>query len=633
MDGITLSVIRCELVGYLPLKVQKVQQPKKKELVLTVWSPSVRERLVLSLEGQEPFFGFSDEKKENPAVPPGFCLGLRKRLEGGTLASVRQVGLDRVICLDFDGHDDFGNAKRYVLVFDMAGREQNIGLYEDDLLVASMIPSDEGRFEHRSPYKPPASERLDIRGFAEPDGEKRLSALLAQREGTASRVLSDLVEGAGKDFVKGILAAASVGEADSISPVSAERLATVLAGIGRALAGAGEHSDHDAYAGEHSGVNACSAGHSGQDTSSGEPGCTCSAACFPICPTIYTSAKGLVLHAFPLPHLEVDSRYDSILEAARAYRERVIEAGEFRSLLAQADALHRKLLRKVQSRYEAQTGDLSRSQDYEKYRIWARLIDESGKRNPPGATEMVVVDYYADPPAEVTVPLDPKRSSNDNARAYYRTYAKLARAEKALQESLAALARDQKALAELRDALDRCVDAQSVAVVLQRLEALARREGIAVKAGKRSPKGSHATSRTGAGGSSGGSADGGSEGVRVRVVEGPDGAIFLVGGSAKQNDELVTRLRMPGDTWLHAKGVKGAHVLARPAPGQALSDEALLAAARLAAQKSEAKDSLKAEVDYVDAMKVRKPRGSAPGFVTYTGQKSLMVELADHRPH
>jgi predicted ribosome quality control (RQC) complex YloA/Tae2 family protein len=62
------------------------------------------------------------------------------------------------------------------------------------------------------------------------------------------------------------------------------------------------------------------------------------------------------------------------------------------------------------------------------------------------------------------VPLDPKRSSNDNARAYYRTYAKLARAEKTLQESLAALDRDQKTLAELRDALDRCVDVYGVSV-------------------------------------------------------------------------------------------------------------------------------------------------------------------------
>ena len=157
---------------------------------MTVWSHWCASG-VLSLEGQELFFGFSDEKKENTAVPPGFCLGLRKRLEGGTLVSIRQERLDRVLYLDFDGHDDFGNVKRYVLVFDMAGREQNIGLYEDDLLVASIIPSDEGRFEHRSPYTPPASERLDIRGFTGRGCEEHLSALSSKGR-RASRVAKRL---------------------------------------------------------------------------------------------------------------------------------------------------------------------------------------------------------------------------------------------------------------------------------------------------------------------------------------------------------------------------------------------------------------------------------------------------------
>jgi predicted ribosome quality control (RQC) complex YloA/Tae2 family protein len=220
MDGITLSVIRCELGGYLPLRVQKVQQPAKKELVLTVcgahwcasgWcSPS---------RGRNYSSASPTRRKRTRQFRRGFCLGLRKRLEGGTLVSIRQERLDRVLYLDFDGHDDFGNVKRYVLVFDMAGREQNIGLYEDDLLVASIIPSDEGRFEHRSPYTPPASERLDIRGFTGADGEEHLSALLLQREGAASRVLSDLVEGAGKELVKGVLAAAGVSETEVVSPL------------------------------------------------------------------------------------------------------------------------------------------------------------------------------------------------------------------------------------------------------------------------------------------------------------------------------------------------------------------------------------------------------------------------------
>jgi len=583
MDGVTLSIIRYELGGYLPLKVQKVQQPGKKELVFSVWSPSVRERLVLSLEGPEPFFGFSDEKKENPSAPPGFCLGLRKRLEGGSLVGIRQQGLDRVLYLDFDGHDDFGGHKPYVLVFDMAGREQNIGLFDDGLLIASIIPSDEGRFEHRSPYTPPASARVDIRESAGPDGAKNLARALLSHEGASVSALTQTAEGVGKDLAKGILASAGLNEADPFTEAGAASVASILSQAGDALL-----------------------------VPAKEP-----KGSYGLRPAIYISPKGLVLHAFPLPHLSTDTEFDTVLEAARAYRERATLSRGFESRMAQADALHKKVLRKVQSRHEAQIGDLGRSRDYDKFRVWAQLIDQSGKQVKPGSTEMTVMDYYADPPRETAVPLDPKKSSRDNARAYYQAYAKQARAEKVLQGSVAKLEADLGVLSAAREALDRSLDVSDVSAAMAGIEKLAKREGIAVKFGRQSAPVREARD-------TGGNTE---TAPAVRTVQGPDGSTFLVGGSAKQNDVLITRLRKPGDTWLHAKGVKGAHVLARAALGQSLTEEALLAAARLAAVKSGAKDSVKAEVDYVDAMKVRKPRGGAPGFVTYTGQKTIMVSL------
>ncbi len=612
--------------------------------MFSVWNPGVRERLVLSLEGQEPFFGFSAEKKENPSVPPGFCLGLRKRLEGGLLAGIRQHGLDRVLYLDFDGHDDFGNVKRYVLVFDMAGRERNIGLYEDELLVASIIPSDEGRFEHRSPYTPPPGKEIDVREFA---CASPLAQLLLRRPGSSERVLGDVIEGAGKELVKGILATIGHGGASPFSPESAAVAARLLGRMGMEL----RQLESEGIALDGAGPRPAI---SPNIRASGLPQTYCEPKLTPearlISPAVCISPKGYVFHVFPLPHLEVEDEFDSALEAARAYRERASRSSEFSSLFAAADSLHRKVLKKVQSRHEAQTGDLARSEDYEKYKIWARLIDESGKRNPPGATEITATDYYADPPAEVVVPLDPKRSAKDNARTYYRTYSKLLRAEKTLQESLRVLAEDQKELAQLRDALERSVDVADLLAVIPRLEAMAEREGIVVKSRTKrvsrrkalmpgasklrrfdKVRGVRAGIRAGAGKRMGQEkVDGSAEArsiIRVRTAEGPDGSTFLIGGSAKQNDELITKARLPGDMWFHAKGVKGAHVLARPAPGRELTEEAMLGAAKVAAQKSGAKDSPKVDVDYIDAMKVRKPRGSAPGFVTYTGQKTVMVTL------
>lgn len=588
MDGITLSVIRCEIGGYLPLKVQRVQQPGKKELALSLWSPSLRERLVLSLEGNNPFFGFSDEKKENPPAPPGFCLALRKRLEGGVLTTVRQEGLDRVLYLDFDGRDDLGDATRFVLVFDMAGRGQNIGLYRDGVLEAEIAPADGVRFEHGGSYTPPSSGRLDIReltlageaaGLLPRRPAADLESLLLSREDAAVWVLSSTFEGVGKDLAVGILARAGQDALSRFTPGGARRAVEVLMEISAAL---------------RSGVWR---------------------------PAIYISPSGPVFNVFPLAHLEMDEEFKTALLGAKAYRARVLEIQVFSSLKAYAEALHRKVLKKVQSRHDAQLQDLGRSQDYAKYRAWAELIDTSGKRNPPGSSEMTVTDYYRDPPEERVVPLDPRYSSRDNARIYYRTYAKLARAEKALQESVRKMEGELARLGDAGQALDGAAEVQELAKVVSGLEGLAKAEGISARPPRRRPSSSHAASGLEA-----------SAGPAIETTDGPDGSVFFAGTSARQNDYLVTKLRKPGDVWLHAKGVKGAHVLARPPAGQELPEDALLAAAALAAERSGASGSSKVQVDYVDAMRLRKPRGGAPGFVTYTGQKTIVVSLTSTPP-
>jgi len=40
-----------------------------------------------------------------PATPPGFCLFLRKHLEGGRLRAIAQLGFERIVRLDFEGKE------------------------------------------------------------------------------------------------------------------------------------------------------------------------------------------------------------------------------------------------------------------------------------------------------------------------------------------------------------------------------------------------------------------------------------------------------------------------------------------------------------------------------------------------
>ena len=99
--------------------------------------------------------------------------------------------------------------------------------------------------------------------------------------------------------------------------------------------------------------------------------------------------------------------------------------------------------------------------------------------------------------------------------------------------------------------------------------------------------------------------------------------IILVGRNNLQNDELTFKMAKKDELWFHAKDIPGSHVVItgnlKP------SDEVKTDAAELAAYFSKARLSNLVQVDMIETRKLNKPTGTKPGFVTYTGQKTLRV--------
>ena len=99
--------------------------------------------------------------------------------------------------------------------------------------------------------------------------------------------------------------------------------------------------------------------------------------------------------------------------------------------------------------------------------------------------------------------------------------------------------------------------------------------------------------------------------------------IILVGRNNLQNDELTFKIAKKDELWFHAKDIPGSHVIItgnfQP------SDEVKTDAAELAAYFSKARLSNLVQVDMIEVRKLNKPTGGKPGFVTYTGQKTLRV--------
>ena len=126
------------------------------------------------------------------------------------------------------------------------------------------------------------------------------------------------------------------------------------------------------------------------------------------------------------------------------------------------------------------------------------------------------------------------------------------------------------------------------------------------------------------GGDGGGKRDVAGTGRDYRRYTSPGGLCVLVGRNSRQNDELSCRLAQPGDVWMHARGVPGAHVLLRVPAGAAAEDADLSFAADLAAFFSKARGSGKVDVTACDPRHLTKPPGAKPGQVLVRKERVLL---------
>ena len=89
-----------------------------------------------------------------------------------------------------------------------------------------------------------------------------------------------------------------------------------------------------------------------------------------------------------------------------------------------------------------------------------------------------------------------------------------------------------------------------------------------------------------------------------------------------QNDRLSFKIANKNEIWLHVKDIPGSHVVIRSTNP---SEDTILEAAQLAAYFSKGRDSDNVPVDYLPVKRHHKPNGAKPGFVIFTGQKTLYV--------
>ncbi|HGI3437361.1 TPA: NFACT family protein [Streptococcus agalactiae] len=260
------------------------------------------------------------------------------------------------------------------------------------------------------------------------------------------------------------------------------------------------------------------------------------------------------------------------------------------------------LIHRVQSELEKNIKKLAKQQDEllatenaEEFRQKGELLTTYLSMVPNNQDVVVLDNYYTNQTIEIS--LDRALTPNQNAQRYFKKYQKLKEAVKHLKGIIS----DTENTITYLESVETSLNHASMEDINDIREELVETGFIKRRAHDKQHKRK-----------------------KPEQYLASDGkTIIMVGRNNLQNDELTFKMARKGELWFHAKDIPGSHVLIRDNLNP--SDEVKTDAAELAAYYSKARLSNLVQVNMIEAKKLNKPSGTKPGFVTYTGQKTLRV--------
>ncbi len=292
------------------------------------------------------------------------------------------------------------------------------------------------------------------------------------------------------------------------------------------------------------------------------------------------------------------SGWSALLEAFYAERDR---AEHLKSRARSLTKLVRSAKNRTEKKLALRLQELAATEDRETDKRRGDLVTANIWRMRPGLASVTVEDFYQPDSPEVTVPLDPRKSPQQNAAAYYKQYTKKKTAREHLTGLIAENRTEAEYLASIAAELDRAQTQADLDVIRQELIAAGYvRESRSRTKRREKPA------------------------QPLRFVT-DAGLEVLVGRSNLQNDELTFHTARRTDLWLHAQKLHGAHVILR-CEGAEPDEKSVYQAACLAAFWSEGGQAGRVAVDVTQVRFVKKQKGARPGMVLYTDQRTVMAE-------
>lgn len=563
-DGIVIANLVTELnQAALHARICKIAQPEKDALLLTLKGACGQKRLFLSASASLPLIYLTDTNKQSPLTAPNFCMLLRKHIANGRIEKIWQPDMERIIHFEIEHLDDLGDVRKKTLTIELMGKHSNLIFTDENQRIIDSI-------KHVSAQVSSVREVLPGRQYFIPT------------QGKENPLNADEAQFRKQALDKPLTAAKAIYTAyTGISPCIANEIC-YRAGL-----------DGDAP----------TASFSEEEKTR-------------LCRQFLAMMSQIREERFS-PNIVMDNQRPFEFSAVRltqyhhleteasdsisAILEHFYAAKDTYTRIRQKSVDLRKItttaLERAHKKYQLQLKQLKDTQKREKYKVYGELIHTYGYDLKEGAKTLEALDYHTN--ERMRIPLDPQLTPMENSKKYFEKYNKLKRTFEALSDLTVETKAEIEHLESIATSLDIAMSEDDLVQIKQELTEYGyiRRKGHDKKQKIKS---------------------------RPFHYRSSDGFDIYIGKNNYQNEELTFKFANGGDWWFHAKKMPGSHVIVK-ANGKELPDRTFEEAAMLAGYYSRGRDAEKLEIDYLQRKNVKKPNGSAPGFVVYYTNYSMTI--------
>ncbi|WP_242219578.1 NFACT family protein [Bacillus cereus group sp. BfR-BA-01380] len=380
-DGLFTRAITHEIANSLQTgRISKIYQPSKYEILLHIRANGKNQKLILSAHPTYARMHLTTQNYDSPALPPMFCMLLRKHLEGGFIEKIEQIDLERMIQITIRSRNEIGDESLKTLIIEIMGRHSNIILVDSktNTILDSLKHVSLAVNRHRTVY-----------GGAEyvaPPTQQKINPLQIE---TQEEFIGPL------DFLSGNMDKQLVGAFIGISPLFAKEVVSKAGMVNeRTLSEAFFTLQKPLLQHEYT-------------------------------PSMIIANGKEFFYLFPLSHLKGEEKtFSSVSELldrfffGKAERDRVKQqAHDLERFMQNEKAKNEKKLIKLQKTLE----DAGKA---DKYQLFGELLTANMYAMKKGDKEIEVINYYDENSGTVKITLDPLRTPSENAQRYFQKYQK-----------------------------------------------------------------------------------------------------------------------------------------------------------------------------------------------------------------